>query len=340
MGPGYGANEPDLSGALSALRAGDLDAADAIARRLLADTPNDPAVLQLAAVVALQRGELEQAARAASASLGRRPDHVPTLIIAGRAARASADLAAAAAFFGRAMALAPKRADAAFGACVTLLERGDPEAQALLPRLLAQFPDDGEGWRNLAAALQKAGQPEAALVALTRAAQAVPSVALHLQRGMLLESLDRRVDAIAAYRAATDMAPDNADALFKLGLCLRRCAETDAAAVMLERAVGCDRNSADAWFALALVRQDQGDLAAAAEAYQRALDIRLDFAEAAVNLGTCYQEIGDVSAAKANYRLALQLKPETFGRIAQALAASPVGEVWLDIAALRKSLGG
>jgi predicted Zn-dependent protease len=88
MGPGYGANEPDLSGALSALRAGDLDAADAIARRLLADTPNDPAVLQLAAVVALQRGELEQAARAASASLGRRPDHVPTLIIAGRLRRA------------------------------------------------------------------------------------------------------------------------------------------------------------------------------------------------------------------------------------------------------------
>jgi tetratricopeptide (TPR) repeat protein len=339
MGPGYGANEPDLSKALSALRAGDLDAAYTIARRLLADTPNDPAVHQLAAVIALQRGEVEQAARAASASLARRPDHVPTLIIAGRAARASADLAAAAVFFRRAMTLAPERADAAFYACITLLERGDPEAQALLPRLLAQFPDDAEGWRNLAAALQKAGQPEAALVGLTRAAHAAPSVALHLQRGMLLESLDRRVDAIAAYRAATDMAPGNADALLKLGLCLRRCADTGAAAV-LERAVGCDQNSADAWFALALVRQDQLDFAAAVGAYQHALEVRPDFAEAAVNLGTCYQEIGNVGTAKANYRLALQLKPETFGRIAQALAAAPVGEVWLDVAALRKSLGG
>jgi tetratricopeptide (TPR) repeat protein len=339
MAPGYGANEPDLSKALSALRAGDLDAADAIARRLLVDSPNDPAVHQLAAVVALQRGEVEQAARAARASLARRPDHVPTLIIAGRAARASADLAAAAAFFRRAMALAPERPDAAFCACVTLLERGDPEAQALLPRLLAQFPDDAEGWRDLAAALQKAGQVEAALVALTRAAHAAPSVALHLQRGMLLESLDRKVDAIAAYRAATDMAPDNAEALLKLGLCLRRCGDTDAAAV-LERAVGCDQSSADAWFALALVRQDQRDVAAAAEAYRHALDMRPDFAEAAVNLGACYQEIGDVGAAKANYRLALRLKPETFGRIAQALAAAPVGEVWLDVAALRKSLGG
>lgn len=337
MGHGHGANEPDLGKALSALRAGDLDAADAIARRLLADTPNDPAVHQLAAVIALQRGEIEQAARAASASLARRPDHVPTLIIAGRAARASADLAAAAAFFRRAMALAPERADAAFCACVTLLERGDPEAQALLPWLLAKFPDDAEGWRDLAAALQKAGQLEAALVALARAAHAAPSVALHLQRGMLLEFLDRRVDAIAAYRAATDMAPDNADALLKLGLCLRRCADTGAAAV-LERAVGCDQGSADAWFALALVRQDQRNFAAAAEAYRRALDVQPDFAEAAVNLGTCYQETGDVGTAKASYRLALQLKPQTFGRIAQALAAAPAGEVWLDVAALRKSL--
>jgi tetratricopeptide (TPR) repeat protein len=337
MNPGYSANEPHLGKALSALRAGDLGAADAIARRLLADTPDDPAVHQLAAVIALQRGEIEQAVRAASASLARRPDHVPTLIIAGRAARASADLAAAAAFFRRAMALAPERADAAFCACVTLLERGDPEAQALLPRLLAQFPDDAEGWRNLAAALQKAGQLEAALVALTRAAHAAPSVALHLQRGALLESLGRSVDAVTAYRAATDMAPDNADAVLKLGLCLRRCADTDAAAV-LERAVRCDPGSADAWFALALVRQDQRDFAAAAEAYRRALEIRPDFAEAAVNLGTCHQEIGDVGMAKASYRLALRLKPQTFGRIAQALAAAPIGEVWLDVAALRKSL--
>jgi tetratricopeptide (TPR) repeat protein len=333
------ADAPALSRALLALREGDMDAAAAIARRLFEETPEDPAVLQLVAIVALQQDEVERAGHSAAASLALRPDHVPTLIIAGRAARKAKDLTAALAFFRRAVMLAPEEADAAFFACVTLLERGDPEARALLPRLLVQFPGDAEGWQLLGAALRKAGQSEAALVALTRAANAAPSVALHLQRGVLLESLGRTADAIAAYRAATDEVPDNADALLKLGLCLRRCADTGAAAV-LERAVGCDQNSANAWFALALVRQDQRDFAAAAGAYQHALDIRPDFAEAAVNLGTCYQEIGDVGTAKANYRLALQLKPETFGRIAQALAAAPVGEVWLDVAALRKSLGG
>ena len=47
-----------------------------------------------------------------------------------------------------------------------------------------------------------------------------------------------------------------------------------------------------------------------------------------------------MAAAKTAYRLALRLQPDTFGRIAQALAAAPIGEVWLDIAALRGSLAG
>ena len=197
MGSEYDGSEPDLSTALSALREGDLDAAEAIARRLFGNAPDDPAVHQLAAVIALQRGEIQRAVRSATASLARRPDHVPTLVIAGRAARAAEDLAGAAAFFRRAAILAPDRADAAFLACVTLLELGDPEAGALLPRLLNQFPDDPEGWRLLGATLERADQSEAALLAFTRAAHTAPSVALHLRRGVLLESLGAPLTRLA-----------------------------------------------------------------------------------------------------------------------------------------------
>jgi tetratricopeptide (TPR) repeat protein len=339
MGPASDRNEQDLSTALSALREGDLNGAEAIARRLFENMPDDPAVHQLAAVIALQRGEIKQAVRSAAASLARRPDHVPTLVIAGRAARASQNLAGAAALFRRAGILAPNRADAAFLTCVTLLELGDPEAGTLLPRLLDQFPDDPEGWRLLGAALERAEQREAALVAFTRAAHAAPSVALHLRRGVLLESLGRTVDAIAPYRAAIEIAPDQPDVWLKLGLCLRRTGADDAAAA-LERAVTLAPDSSDAWFAVALVRQDERDFRSAAEGYDRALEIRPQFAEAAVNLGICHQEDGDMAAAKAAYQLALRLQPDTFGRIAQALAAAPIGEVWLDIAALRGSLTG
>lgn len=339
MRPGQD-QQPELGIALSALREGDLEAAEAIARRLLDRTPDDPAVHQLAAVIALQRGESEQAARSAAASLARRPDHVPTLVIAGRAARAAEDFAGAAFFFRRATALAPDRGDAAFLTCVTLLELGDPEAATLLPRLLDRFPDDAEGWRLLGAALQRADQPEAALVAFTRAAHAMPSAALHLQRGILLEALGRPAEAVGAYRVATDCAPDNGQAALKLGLCLRRTGDIESAAAALERAAALSPDSSEAWFAVGLVRQDKRDFGRAAQAYRRALDLRPDLAEAAVNLGICHQESGDMTAAKTAYRLALALRSDTFGRIAQALAAAPSGEVWLDLEALRRSLAG
>jgi tetratricopeptide (TPR) repeat protein len=338
MPPKRDTDEPDLRMALQALREGDLGVAEAMARRLLRNTPDDPAVHQFAAVVALQRGETEQAVRSAAASLARRPDHVPTLVIAGRAARASDDVAGAAIFFRRAMALAPDRADAAFLTCVTLLELGDPEARTLLPRLIDRFPDDAEGWRLLGAALQHADQPEAALVAFTRAMHAMPSVALHLRRGMLLETLGRLAEAVDAYRAAAEHAADSSEAALKLGLCLRRMNDTESASAALERAVALAPSSSEAWYAVGLVRQDKHDFGGASDAYHRALELRPDLAEAAVNLGICHQESGNMTAAKTAYRLAVRLRPDTFGRVAQALAAAPMGEVWLDLAALRHSL--
>jgi tetratricopeptide (TPR) repeat protein len=330
----------ELNAALAAMRGGDLNTAGAIAQRLLQNNSDDPAVHQLLAEVALRRGEIAQAMLSATESLARRPDHVPALLLAGRAARAAGDLAGAVGFFRRASVLAPERADAAFLTCATLLELGDPEAGALLPRLLESFPDDSAGWSLLGDSLQCAGKVEAALMAFTRAARANPSLALALRRGALLESLGRLGDALDAYRAAVQIAPESAEASLKLGLCLRRTRDVKSARVALERAVTLGPPSSEARFALGLIRQDQREHTAAAEAYRRALDIRPDLAEAAVNLGICYQELGNLPQAKALYRRALDVRPDSFGRIAQALAAAPVGEVWLDVAELRRSLAG
>jgi len=139
----------ELNAALAAVRGGDLNTAGAIAQRLLQNYPGDAAVYQLLAEVALRQGEIAQAMRFATESLARRPDHVPALLLAGRAARAAKDLAGAVGFFRRAIALAPERADAAFLTCATFLELGDPDAGALLTRLLESFPDDSAGWSLL-----------------------------------------------------------------------------------------------------------------------------------------------------------------------------------------------
>jgi tetratricopeptide (TPR) repeat protein len=330
--------ESELATALAALQRDDLAAAEALTQRLLQEGPDEPAFHQLAAALALKRGHFDDARRAAAASLSRRPDHVPTLLLAGRAARAAKDPARALAFFRRAAELALDQAEPAFLTCATLLEQGDAAAATLLPQLLERFPDDADGWGLLGDVLQSAAKPEAALIAFTRAAQAKPSCALQLRRGALLESLGRTAEAGDAYRAAMTVPPESADVALQVGYCLRRVRDFNNAAAALERGLSLAPADANAWFAFGLVRQDQRALAAAIDAYTRALELRPDFVEAAVNLGICHQEAGDIDAAKLAYGAALAMRPDTFGRIAQALSSSPVGEVWLDAAALRRSL--
>ena len=97
---------------------------------------------------------------------------------------------------------------------------------------------------------------------------------------------------------------------------------------------------ARAWFLLGVSSADAGRRDAAAAAYRRALAIEPTLAEAAVNLGTLLQESGDLAGAKAAYGEALRLRPDTFGRIAQAMTTSPKGELWLDLGALRQDLTG
>jgi tetratricopeptide (TPR) repeat protein len=329
-----------LEAALAALRQGDVAGADAMCRRLLQRTPRDPALHQLACAIELQRGDAAAATRWAESGLALRPDHAPMLLLAGRAARASGETARALGLFRRAALLAPARAEAAFLTCIALLELGDGEARAMLELLLQRFPEDAEGWRELGAALQQANQLPAALVAFTRAARAAPSAAAQLRRGAVLQAMGRVNEAADAFRAALALAPDSFDAALKLGLCLRQAGDAAAARDALERAAALDPAVAQAWFALGLARQDAHDFAGACAAYRTTLALRPNLAEAAVNLGICLQQSGDLAAAKEAYRDALRLRRDTFGRIAQALAASPTGEVWLDLGALRRSLEG
>jgi cytochrome c-type biogenesis protein CcmH/NrfG len=52
------------------------------------------------------------------------------------------------------------------------------------------------------------------------------------------------------------------------------------------------------------------------------------------------QETGDIDAAMHAYRDAYRLRPESFGVIAMALTSASHGRLWVDEAALKKSLAG
>lgn len=289
-----------IATAITALRSRAIAEAEAATSALLSDFATDPAVRQLAAALALSKGDGATAGGHAALSLQMRPHHVPTLLIAGRAARLQGDLANADRHFTAALQLEPQRAEAAFLTCVTRLERGDASARDLLDQLMARFPEEADGWFEIGLSLQRADKLDAALSAYARAHRRADS---HLRRGAILQQ--------------------------------RR--EADAAIAAFEQAVALDPQLAEAWFRLATLYQDRRPDDAII-AYRRALAQRPDLAEAEVNLGLLLQEQGDREGAHACYRRALALRPETFGRIAQGITSGPHGEMWLDLARLRQFL--
>ena len=66
---------------------------------------------------------------------------------------------------------------------------------------------------------------------------------------------------------------------------------------------------------------------------------RPSFAEAAVNLGIALQRLGHMPAALDAYSTAIRIRPDTFGRIAQAVTTARTGMLWLSPTQFRRTLG-
>ena len=322
---------------LNEIRAGRLEAAEQLCASLLATQGDDPAVLQLAATVALQRGQLADAGRWIGSSLTLRPDHPPSLTLSGRIARAVGDLPRAISLFRQAQELAPHQPLASFLLCACLLQGRDPKAQDLLTRLLAQFPAEADGWFEIGAALEAAGQLEAAATTYARAAGHSRNPRHAGRLGLCLKSLGRLDEAIAALRQSLDLAPGQYELRLALGACHRQRGDQKMAVAEYESAIGINGADSRAWFALGNARDDVRDRDGAIAAYRQAVQLLPELPEAHVNLGLDLQHSGDLAAARDCYRRAIALRPASFGHIAQALTSGKTGQLWLNIEALRRS---
>jgi predicted O-linked N-acetylglucosamine transferase (SPINDLY family) len=146
----------------------------------------DPRFTQ--AQAALRAGQLPQALALIDALLRQTPDHAAAWNLAGVVCQVQREYGAAIRYFQRSLELQPS------------------------PGVLV----------NLGFALQKDGQPEAALQAYTMAAQRDPTLALAWQKlAGLQEALGRREAALASYRRAVAVDPGDLKSLGD-GLYLRR----------------------------------------------------------------------------------------------------------------------
>ena len=327
-----------LAAALKELGEGRIDIAERMSEELLRTRPTDPATHQLAASIALQRARYSEAERWSCSSLGLRPGHAPAMLIAGRAARALGDIERARDWFRRANEAAPDRPEPAFLLCVTQLECGDPAAQESLARVMRKFPHDSQGWNEIGAALRKANQLEAAALAFGRAFLASGVAAHAIEQGSALMALGRVQEAVVA--SCRCGAPESANVILPLAQGLRRLGEYREALALLERIAGLHPEDYQIHFVLGLVYDDLHDSAGAIAAYRRCVALRPTLPEAQVNLGVALQGAGELDAAMDCYRKAMSARADSFGRIAQALPSTSKGQLWLDLAKLRRSLGG
>lgn len=192
---------------------------------------------------------------------------------------------------------------------------------------------------TLAIRLVNAGQRARARVVCEQAVGAYPA---HPAVHQLLAVLDlhdgQPVPAREHAALSLKLRPDHVPTLLVAGDAALAQRDLAAASQALERAVALAPEQAEAWFKVSLVRHDQHDLDGAIQALERVLQINPERADALVNLGIVLQEAGRVDEALHAYGRAYRLRAETFGRIAHALATPPVGRLWLSLDDLRAEL--
>lgn len=131
----------------------------------------------------------------------------------------------------------------------------------------------------------------------------------HNNLGMLLFGEGRTDEAMAHYRAAIEVKPDDAFARNNLGRALASLGRLEEARVSLVEAVRLEPGNAEAWSNLGNVHAAAGRYDAARDAYERSIAVRPSFADAYGNLGNVLLLTGRRDEAIAAYKRALQLDP-------------------------------
>ncbi|WP_156255002.1 tetratricopeptide repeat protein, partial [Sandarakinorhabdus oryzae] len=137
----------------------------------------------------------------------------------------------------------------------------------------------------------------------------------------------RYADASHLLKAWVDQHPDDADAWFNLGYCLRQVLQPEAALAAYGRAVEAGLAEPEqAHLNMAAVKAEVlHDVAGARASLQAALALQPGFVLAWQNLGQLEEDVGDVAAARAAYEAALRHAPG-LGRAHARLAGIDVFE--------------
>lgn len=305
-------------------RAGNIQNAEAIYRKILAIDPNHADSLHLLGVIAVQVGRPDAAVELIATAIRSRPD-VPS-------------------YYSN------------LGNALTAIGRPEQAMEACLEAIRLD-PTFAAGYTNLGYALKALGQFDKAHEAFENAARLAPDdPATLINLGNLDYGRGRFDDAQRHFETALSMAPHSAEAhnavatvmaerkqygpaelhyreavrlnpalieaRANLSLALRELKRLDEAEAVAREAIKLNPQSGDAWDNLGLVLTDQERYEEAERAGREALRLKPNFARAACNLSVALNKLERFAEAEKHARLALSLKPDfasAHGNLATAL---------------------
>jgi len=131
----------------------------------------------------------------------------------------------------------------------------------------------------------------------------------HVYAGSTYADLGRLPEAMAEFRSALRVQPDNPDARLDLGVALARSGRLEAATAEFQAALRADPGRADAHADLAGALGQMGRTDGAIAEYREALRLRPGSAPTHYNLALALDRAGRRDEAIAEYREALRLEP-------------------------------
>jgi len=284
-------------------RAGRLDEAERLYRKILSIDPHHADSLQLLGLVAYQRGRFELAVDILNQAIANSPNDSGAAFRLGLALKAQGKLAEAVTSYERAIALKPDFAEAHNNLGNALQAQGKlTEAVASYQRAIAIKADYAKARSNLGNALQAQGKLTEAVASYQRAIAIKADYAeAHNDLGNALRDQGKVTEAVASYQRALAIKPDDAKAHYNLGLALQEKGELEQSRKLLERAIELDPDHAASYRGLGDTKSfSAGDphlgamerMAREVTSLSPAQQIELHFA-----LAKAYEDIGDYSAS-------------------------------------------
>lgn len=152
----------------------------------------------------------------------------------------------------------------------------------------------------------------------------------HYNLARFLAKQGEQAEAIAHYREALAIRPDDPDTHNNLGLLLAVRGDVEESLEEFQRAVQINPNYAKGFFNLGRVYSRQGELEKAVENYRQALNLNPNEAEIYFGLGNVLARLGQLEEASAHFQKAVEINPDVADAhmaLARALAAQGKKEV-------------